>query len=218
MNHKGIVCGVNELCETLRAQPGSVLELECGASIRDILSVESILGLKLPPQLSALLQVYNGQRRQFAGGEKCDLLLPSLRIGNDAAGPGSGYAYFCGIEQMLLETLCFREELDRIVEDGTSLSEYNSTFATVGPAVISQSMLVISHAWNPSMVCVDLAPERPNRVGQVVAITEQPNVAAVIAPSVGEYFTSILSLHKASQLVASTIDGIRTWQQRGING
>jgi cell wall assembly regulator SMI1 len=216
MNHCSIVRVMDELCEVLQGQPGSIFELESGTSVRDILSVEQILGLALPPPLGELLEVYNGQRRQLASGAKCDMLLPSLRMGNGPASDGSGYGYFCGIEQMLLETLCFREELDRVIQDGTTLSEYNSSFTTVGPAVISQSMLVISNVWNPRMVCIDLAPESPDRYGQVVAISEQPNVAAVIAPSIGDYFASILNLHKTSQLVASTVDGIRTWHERGI--
>lgn len=138
------------------------------------------------------------------------MLLPSLRVGDGPASERSGYAYFCGIEQMLLETLRFREELNEVIQDGTSLDEYNRAFATVGPAVISQSMLVISNVWNPTMVCIDLAPESRHRVGQIVAISEQPAIAAVIAPGIEDYLTSILSMHKTSQLVASTVDGIRT--------
>ena len=218
MIDRSIVPVMDELREVLQGQPGSIFEWEGGASIRDILAVEHLLGLTLPPQLRELLQVCNGQRRQLPSGANCDMLLPSLHVETGSASEGTGYAYFCGIEQMLLETLCYREELNRVVQDGTTLDEYNSTFFTIGPAVISQSLLVISNTWNPTLVCIDLAPERSHSVGQIVAISEQPAVAAVIAPDIAPYLTSILHMHKTSQLVASTVDGIRTWHQAGVHG
>jgi cell wall assembly regulator SMI1 len=213
MNDSSIVRVMDQLCDVLQRQAESIFGLESGASFHDILSVESLLGLTLPLQLRELLETYNGQRRQLPNGEKCDLLLPSLRVEDGAESYGSGYAYFCGVEQMLLETLRFREGLDRIVQDGTSLSEYNVGFSTVGSVVIGPSMLVISSVWNPTMVCVDLDPERPDQIGQIVAISEQPAVAAVLAPSIEEYFGSILRLHRTSKLVPSNVNGIRAWSQ-----
>jgi hypothetical protein len=42
--------------------------------------LEGILNARLPDDLSELLQVYNGQRPDFADGRKCDLMLTSACV------------------------------------------------------------------------------------------------------------------------------------------
>ncbi|MCC2671127.1 MAG: hypothetical protein K0Q72_3598, partial [Armatimonadetes bacterium] len=65
---------------------------------------------------------------------------------------------------------------------------------------------------------IDLGPENPQRAGQIVAISEQPAVAAVIAPDIGSYLSSVLQMHRTGQLVASTVAGSRVWQHVGLPG
>lgn len=212
MNYRRVATTIGLISEHLANCPGSRIELESGVSYRDIISVESLLNLEIPKELSDLLQVFNGQRRHLSNSEKCDLILPSL-WSNDKISR-SGFGFLCGIEQILLETLRFRQELLQIQKDGISLSEYNDMFESPDSCCLTMTMLVISNNWDPTMICIETDS---SMAGRVVAVSEQPKRLFVLAQSISEYFESILQIHIEGGLATTEIDGYRIWEQLPID-
>lgn len=181
------------------------IQLRFGASFRDIRGVEALLDVEFPLELTDLLLVANGQHRHKPDGSEADLFFPEFALGSPPIRHFSGYGYFCGVEEILLETLALREEYQRILDNGEELR----LDETIGPVRLHQSLLVLSSSWDPTMICMDLAPPAGGEVGQIVAINEQPWVAAVLAPSLTDFFELILTGYESSRFRCIEVDGMR---------
>ncbi len=138
------------------------------------------------------------------------MLFPEIAFGDYAKPYYSGCAYFCGVEEILLETLALREEFRRIVDDGEAI-EPEELF---GPVTFDDSLLVLSSSGDPAMICMDLAPPAGGKVGQIVAVKEQPWVAAVLAPSLCEFLNQIINGYRNDRFRSIEMEGVKYFTER----
>jgi cell wall assembly regulator SMI1 len=175
---------------------GHGVELRHEADSRYLYNAELILELSLPQELKDLFSVANGQYRYSRDGVPAAAFLPELQLVEGEADRYCDAGYLCGVEEMLLETLIFRDELKRLKSDGWNLVD---DLETIGPVALHESLLVISGSDDPSLFFLDLDPPRGGRHGQIVWLNEQPWEIVLVADGIGELLRRILDGHKKRQ-------------------
>jgi cell wall assembly regulator SMI1 len=177
-----------------------------GGSFRDIRVAESVLKVDFPKELVDILCVADGQFRHTQSGDPVDPLFPNISIQSPDGTMESGYGFFCGVAEILLETLAFRDEFQFL--DLASTDDPDSEMPRFGPAILHDSYLVLSYSEWPTMICVDLRPPEGGRVGQIVAINEQPWSIGVLASILCEYFELLIDGYSQGRFRRCTMDDL----------
>ena len=183
-----------------------------GTDYRQIRAVEALLGVNMPAALIELLLLANGQSRHLRDGSPSDMFFPELDLSTKGIDGFSGIGYLCGIEEILLETLLLRDEYRRIENDGIAWKEFVESFETRGPVVVNKSFIVLSHGPDAALICMDLLPASGGAVGQIVAISEQPERATVLFPTLSEFLNNLLEGYLAQRYLY--LVDLKGWTQR----
>jgi cell wall assembly regulator SMI1 len=174
-------------------ETGHGVELRYEAGFNHVYNAALILELSLPQELQDLFAVANGQYLYSRDGVPAAAFLPELQLVEGETDRYCDAAYLCGVEEMLLETLVFRDELKRLKSDGWNLVD---GLERIGPVALHGSVVVISSSDDPHVFFVDLDPPRGGKHGQVVWLNEQPWELVLVADGIGELLRRILDGHK----------------------
>lgn len=187
-------------------ETGHGVELRYEAGFNHVYLAALILELSLPQELQDLFAEANGQYLYSRDGVPAPAFFPELQLVQGETDRYSYATYLCSVQDMLLETLAFRDELKRMKSDGWNLVD---DLETIGPVALHESLVVISSSEDPCLFFVDLDPPRGGRYGQVVWLTEQPWELVLVADGIGELLRRILDGHKKRRyrLVRQAVGG-----------
>lgn len=191
------------------------IEFDPGTTIDKIKEAERKLNIELPSQLSELLLIADGQKREKSDGNDYDMLLPEMKYGTSSYGDHfSAFAYLCGVDEMVKGVLSARRVYEIMRSDGVEFGNQDGLYPRFGPVIFHESMILISSGGNPASICVDLDPPPGGTCGQIVAVNEEPCSVGLLARDLTEYLEILTDGYRSGRF---SRDEFGEWSERPLD-
>ena len=198
----------NRLESYLQANAPSVLAtLLPPATDAQIARAETALGVRLPPDLAASLEIHNGQVQETGRGEAIPLVPQEFdRRGESIASWGE----LAPLELIIRSTEIGRQFLSAGAATAADFGgDEDDVFEFRGPVRHDGKWNFINFidSGTGDVLAVDLAPGKGGAIGQVVSIANDPPALIVLAAGYREWFELLVDRYEAGRYFYGQQDG-----------